>query len=178
MFLESWNLVPWRLLLCPGMVRKYRRLVIPGNQPHASSSTFLSVKGGKTIGQLRTEQTFSNNGYHFICSFNRCFLRSYHGSETSGDDINREWRQINTSSALLGVHMYQAHYRRYPTLTTTWQSKISYPQFTDEDTECHRAEVSFSPSTTSKGIPGLWTLSMACEQSPCSCSMIPPLNTC
>lgn len=52
MFLESWNLVPWMLPLCPGVVRKNGKSVMPGKQAHASSSTFLPMKGENNIGGL------------------------------------------------------------------------------------------------------------------------------
>lgn len=71
------------------MVRKNGRLVIPENQAHARSSAFLLVneaggRGGgggrcESVGQLGTEQTFSNNGCHFTYSFNRYLSGSYHG---------------------------------------------------------------------------------------------------
>lgn len=84
------------------MVRKNGRLVIPENQAHARSSASLLVNegegevagvrgGGDSVGQLGTEQTFSNNGCHFTYSFNRYFSGSYHGPwvrDYSSEDLS------------------------------------------------------------------------------------------
>lgn len=58
-------------------------------------SAFLLVNegagGGDSVGQLGKEQTFSNNGCHFIYSFNSYLLSSYHGPRVrdySSEDIS------------------------------------------------------------------------------------------